>query len=172
MKQIILGMAAFLALALCGCSKPQAPTTILKHYPVDNLDGLISTTGVNFDSEVSSDDSGSLRIEATTPTTIRLYETGDIDISNAFVIYQAKVKTAGVEGKVYLEMWCQFSGEGEFFSRSLQSPLTGTTDWSTQNTPFVLKQGENPTNVKLNLVIDGKGTVWIDDISLLKAPLK
>ena len=47
-----------------------------------------------------------------------------------------------------------------------------TTDWSTQQTPFALKQGENPTHYKLNLVIEGKGTVWIDDISLLKTPLK
>ena len=171
MKQTILGMTALLALTLCGCSKPSAPT-ILKHYAVDDLDGLITQTGVTLDSEVSSDGSSSLRIDATTPTTVRLYETGDIDVSNAFVTYQAMVRTAGVEGKVYLEMWCQFAGEGAFFSRSIQSPLTGTTDWSTQQTPFALKQGENPTNFKLNLVIEGKGTVWIDDINLLKAPLK
>jgi hypothetical protein len=35
-----------------------------------------------------------------------------------------------------------------------------------------LKKGQNPDNVKLNLVIDGKGIAWIDDIWLLKAPLK
>jgi len=34
------------------------------------------------------------------------------------------------------------------------------------------KKGENPDNVTLNLVINGKGTVWIDDIHLIKAPLK
>jgi hypothetical protein len=44
-------------------------------------------------------------------------------------------------------------------------------DWVTQETPFFLKPGENPDNVKLNLVIEGKGTVWIDDISLVKGPL-
>ena len=65
-----------------------------------------------------------------------------------------------------------FGDKGEFFSRGLQSPLSGTTDWSTGETPFFLKKGENPDNVKLNLVIDGKGTVWIDDIHLFKGPLK
>ncbi|MCH7556135.1 MAG: hypothetical protein IIB56_01620 [Planctomycetes bacterium] len=51
------------------------------------------------------------------------------------------------------------------------NPLTGTTDWTTEKIPFLLKKGQNPDNVKLNLVIDGKGTVWIDDIRLLKGPL-
>ena len=68
-------------------------------------------------------------------------------------------------------MWCRFPGKGEFFSRGLQSPLTGTTDWTTEETAFFLKKGENPDNVKLNLVINGSGTAWIDDVRLLKGPL-
>jgi hypothetical protein len=39
-------------------------------------------------------------------------------------------------------------------------------------TPFFLKKGENPENVKLNLVVDGVGTVWIDDIQLIRGPLR
>jgi len=65
-----------------------------------------------------------------------------------------------------------FSGKGEFFSRGLQTPLMGTTNWATEETPFLLKEGENPDNVKLNVVIQGKGTVWVDNICLLKAPLQ
>ncbi len=77
-----------------------------------------------------------------------------------------------MEGQVFLEMWCHFAGKGEFFSRGLQAPLTGTTDWTTEETPFFLKKGENPDNVKLNVVINGKGTAWVDDVKLLRAPLK
>jgi hypothetical protein len=109
---------------------------------------------------------------ATEPTAVRLFELGDIDVENARLIYQAKVRTEGVEGQVYLEMWCHFPGKGEFFSRGLQTPLTGTTNWTTEETPFFLKKGENPDNVKLNLVINGKGTAWIDDIRVLEAPLQ
>ena len=108
---------------------------------------------------------------ATEPTVVRLFELGDLDVENARLIYQAKLRTEGVEGKVYLEMWCHFPGKGEFFSRGLQTPLTGTTDWVTKEIPFFLKKGENPDNVKLNLVLDGKGTIWIDEIKLLKGSL-
>jgi hypothetical protein len=69
-------------------------------------------------------------------------------------------------------MWSRFPGKGEFFSRGLETPLTGTTTWTSEETPFFLKKGENPDNVKLNLVINGKGMAWIDDIRLLKSPLQ
>lgn len=171
-RHAVVGAAAVLAVSLCGCSKPSLPVTELRQYPIDSMDDLITRTGVVVDNEVTSDGTGSLRITVTKPTTVRLYETGDIDVEDARLTYQAKVRTSGIEGKAYLEMWCQFTGKGEFFSRGLESPLTGTTDWSTEETPFFLKEGENPDNVKLNLVIDGKGTVWVDDIHLFKGPLK
>jgi hypothetical protein len=144
----------------------------LKKFPIDSLEGIMTQSGVQFDKEVSSDGNGSLKIIATEPTVVRLFELGDIDIENARLIYQAKVRTEGVEGQVFLEMWCHFPGKGEFFSRGLQTPLTGTTNWATEETPFFLKKGENPDNVKLNLVINGKGTAWIDDIRVLKGPLQ
>jgi hypothetical protein len=102
------------------------------------------------DKQTSSDGNGSLRIEATKLTTVRLFETGDIDIENARLIYQARVRTENVEGQVYLEMWCHFAGLGDFFSKGLGTPVTGTTSWTTVETPFFLKKGENPDNVKLD----------------------
>lgn len=143
----------------------------LMSYPVTGLDGVLTQTGVAFDSTTSADGNGSLKIIADAPASVRLFETGDIDVENARVIYRARLRTEGVEGNVYLEMWCSFTGKGEFFSRALQAPLTGTVEWTSQETPFFLKTGENPDNIKLNVVIDGKGTVWVDAIELIKGPL-
>ncbi|MHC4543649.1 MAG: DUF4190 domain-containing protein [Planctomycetota bacterium] len=153
-------------------AKIEIATSELKQYSLDSTEGVLTQSGVQIDRQISSDGKGSLRIEATETTTVRLFETGDIDIENARLIYQARVRTEDVEGQVYLEMWCHFAGVGDTFSRGLATPLTGTTEWTTEETPFFLKKGENPDNVKLNLVIKGKGTVWIDDIRLLKGPLK
>jgi hypothetical protein len=145
---------------------------LLKHYPLDSTEAVLTQSAVTLDRQISSDGNGSLRIDATEPTTVRLFETGDIDIEDARLIYQARLRTENLQGKAYLEMWCHFPGLGDAFSRGLASPLTGTTDWTTEETPFFLKKGENPDNVKLNLVVEGKGMVWIDDIRLLKGPLK
>jgi len=69
-------------------------------------------------------------------------------------------------------MWCRFEGKGDFFSRGLHTLVTGDTEWTDIETSFYLKSGENPNNVKLNLVVNGSGTVWIDDIRLVKYPLE
>jgi len=168
MKKLVFAAWCIVILAILSCSQAKE----LKHFPVDNLDGVISKSEVELDKEISSDGKGSLKIVALEPTVINLYEVRNIDIENARLMYQAKVRTENIAGKVYLEMWCHFPGRGEYFSRGLQSPLTGTKDWITVETPFFMRKGEKPDYVKLNLVINGKGTAWIDDIRLIKGPLK
>jgi len=165
-------MSLLLIMLVLACAKPSAQVVELKRYPIDSLDGIITQSGAELDKDNSSDGKGSLRIQVTVPTTVRLFEVNDIDVENARLAYQAKVRTKGVQGQVYLEMWCHFPGKGEFFSRGLQDAATGTTNWMTMETPFFLKKGEKPDLVKLNLVINGAGTVWIDDIRLLKGPLQ
>ena len=161
----------FFSLFTLACSSSVPDVVELKKFPVDSLDGVITRSGVQLDKQNSSDGKGSLKIVAGQPLTVRLFEVSGIDVEEARLIYRAKVRTEGVEGLVYLEMWCHFPGKGDFFSRGLQAPLSGTTNWTTEEIPFFLKKGEKPDYVKLNLVVSGKGAAWIDDIRLLKAPL-
>jgi hypothetical protein len=156
-----------------GCAQKgtQQEVVVLKTYPMTGSLDVLTQDVAQMDAAVSSDGNGAVRVQVEQPSTIRLYETGDLDVEDARLIYQAKIRTEGVEGKVYLEMWCSFAGKGEFFSRAMDAPVSGTTEWTTQETPFFLKKGENPDNVRLNLVVDGKGTVWVDDIKLTKGPL-
>jgi hypothetical protein len=147
-----------------------AEETDLQRFPIDSLDGLISIAGVKLDRAVTVDANGSLELTAQHPTTFRLYETGDLDVEEAMIFYRARIKTRRVKGEAYLEMWCHFPGRGEFFSRGLQYSLGGTNHWVDVEAPFILRKGENPDNIKLNVVINGSGKVWIDDIRLVKAP--
>ena len=160
------------SVVILGCSLSAQDVSELKKFPVDSLDGVLTRNGVQLDKQNSSDGKGSLKIIASQPLTVRLFEVPGLEVDDARLIYRAKVRTEGVEGLVYLEMWCHFPGKGEFFSRGLQTPLSGTTNWTTEETPFFLKKGEKPDYVKLNLVVNGKGMAWIDDVRLLKAPLK
>jgi hypothetical protein len=156
-----------------GCSKQSSEPAVvtLREFPIGGALDVLTQDSTAVDTAVTADGNGSLRVHAAGPATVRLYETGDLDVEDARIVYRAKLRTEGVQGKVYLEMWCTFAGKGEFFSRALQAPLSGTMDWTSQETPFFLKRGENPDNVKLNLVIEGPGTVWIDAITLTKGPL-
>ena len=155
-----------------GCSNQAQQEVELKRFPVDSLDGIITQSGAELDQDTSTDGKGSLRIHAAGPTVVRLFEVTDVDVENARLTYRAKLRSSKLRGQAYLEMWCRFPGRGEFFSRGLQSPVTGTMNWMSAETPFFLKKGERPDLIKLNLVIDGKGTVWIDDVRLLKGRLQ
>ena len=168
LKSPILLLGA--ALLLIFCSGPQKPME-LKSFPLDSIEGVIAQTNVAFDPSVSADGKGSLRIEANEAVTVPLFEVSDISIDQAIIFYQAKVKTQRILGQVYLEMWCHFPGKGEFFSRGQNSLMSGTNDWTSQETPFKLQKGETPDIIKLNLVINGTGVAWIDDIKLVKGKL-
>lgn len=161
------------SLLMINCrQQPSTQETELKRFPLNDMEGILTQSGVQIDRQISSDGSGSLRIDAAGPTVVHLFEVSDISVEDARLIYRARVRTEGLSGQTFLEMWCRFPGLGEFFSRGLDRPLTGTTDWTTRETPFFLKKGQKPDLVKLNLVVSGKGTVWIDDLRLLKGPLQ
>lgn len=169
---ITLSTAVILIVSVYCCGNASGITEF-KHFSMDSMDGIITRSGVMLDKKISSDGNGSLKVDAAQGrTVVRLFEIKNINVENARLVYQARVRTENVEGGVYLEMWCSFSGMGESFSRNLDSVISGTNNWTTVMTPFFLKKGEKPDYVKLNLVIEGKGTAWIDDVKLFKAPLE
>ncbi|MBI3946101.1 MAG: hypothetical protein HY321_09295 [Armatimonadetes bacterium] len=108
----------------------------------------------------------------------RLFEVADPGVEQAMLAYRADLKAEGLKGslwrkgRAYLEMWCRFPGRGEFFSKGFHDAVSGTTDWVSCQTPFYLKAGERPDLIKLNLVVEGAGTVWIRNVELVRAPLK
>ena len=166
---VMVGIAAVVVI-LSACNR-KAPERVIKSYPIDGLAGVIAKTQVELDAKTSADGNGSIKITASQPMTVNLFVADDIDLENARLIYRAKVKTENLGGRAFLEMWCHFDELGQYFSRGLDQTLSGTNNWKTVETPFFLQQGQNPDKVYLNIAIDGKGTVWIDDIKLVTAPL-
>lgn len=175
-RRVLLFCLGVLVFAWTGCSpntaEEPAAEQMLVVYPADDLVGLIAGSPMELDPEVTSDGGGSLRVSVVEPSTFPLYEAGDLDIENARLIYRAKLCSADLEGQAYLEMLCAFGEAGEYFSRGLNSTISGTAEWRTLETLFLLESGQNPSNVRLNLVVDGTGTVWIDDIEVLKAGVR
>jgi serine/threonine protein kinase len=150
-----------LALFFPSSLQPQ-PTTVLKKFTT--TDKMQTQDGVEKHKDHWT-------ITAKEPRTVNLFEVAAPDVEKCVVFYQAKLKTENIQGKAYLQMWFRFPGKGEFFSKGLQSPVSGTTDWTSAQIPFFLKEGERPDLIKLELVIEGTGTVSIKDIQLSKGPL-
>jgi hypothetical protein len=113
----------------------------------------------------------SIRIESAANRTVALFEVRNPGVQQCLLAYRAEMKGEKVEGRTYLEMWCCFSGRGEFFSKGLNQTLSGTSDWARFEIPFYLKRGQAPDVIKLNLAAEGRGVVWLRNIELLKTPL-
>jgi hypothetical protein len=155
-----------------GCQKPPTESNILVGLPVNSMKDIISESDVRFVKDVSKDGHGCIRIDVDEAKFVRLYEIDNIDLEYARLKYKAEVKTENFAGETFLEMWCFFEGKGRFFSRGLNDTLSGTNDWTTLETVFLLKKGENPDKVELDLVINGTGgTIWVDAIRIEKAKL-
>ena len=139
----------------------------LKKLSLDDIATLGLT--IQNDASVKLEGNGSIKISTLWPTTICLGEFTGLDIENAKLIYQADVKSQ-LEGTALLEMWVHVGG-GQYFSRGLNSTVKGNSGWTSIQTPFMLQKGQAPDKVTLNLIVNGKGTVWIDNIVLSKEPL-
>jgi predicted Ser/Thr protein kinase len=113
-----------------------------------------------------SADEGGWKIVADKPRSVRLFEVPDAGFDAGPFHYRAKLKTENVKGKAYLEMWVRIPGMGEFFSKGLHMPLSGSNGWAEYEIPFLLEEGQHPDLIKLNVTIEGTGTVWIKDIEL------
>jgi len=142
--------------------KPAGPPIQLKSF---------TTSDQTIDQDLTTEEDG-WYLGSRKDQTIRLFEVHGPDVEQCMLTYRAKLKTQDFTGRAYLEMWCRLPGRGEFFSKGLQHPVSGTSDWASYEIPFYLKKGQKPDLIKLNIVAEGKGELWTKEIELLQTPLK
>jgi len=143
-------------------SEPTGPPETMRTFGLS--DRTIVESGVSVDDDA-------WRIEVGEPGSVALFEVVDPAVERCILTYRAELRTNDVEGGAYLEMWCRLPGQGEFFSKGLDHKAKGTTGWSLYEVPFHLKQGQRPDLIRLNLALEGAGTVWMRNIELLRTPL-
>jgi len=150
--------------SLFSVPQPAGPSQILRSFPPS--DRIISTDSITIEGDawcVTGSDEG---------RTFHLFEVQDLGVEQCQLTYRAQLKTKDLERKAYLEMWCRLPGRGEFFSKGFHNAVRGTNNWASYEIPFYLKQGQKPDLVKLDLTLEGAGTLWIREVQLLQTPLK
>ena len=167
MRKSIAGMIVLsVAAGLLGPSSADAQE--LKKLSLDDA-SLIGLT-IQTDAAVKAEGKASVKISTIWPATVCLGEVSGLNVEDAKLLYKAKVKTE-LEGEAFLEMWVQV-GAGQYFSKGMNDSVKAKSEWKTIQTPFMLQKGQKLEKATLNVVINGKGTVWIDDIVLSREPLK
>ena len=166
MKKTSLVVAGVVAVALL--VQPSAQAQELKRLSLDETSSIGLT--VQTDPRIKTEGKASIKITTAWPTIVCLGQVTGLNVEDAKLLFEAKVKTE-LQGDAFLEMWVQVGG-GQYFSKGMNDPARDSSDWTTIQTPFMFQKGQKPDKVTLNIVINGKGTVWVDDIVLSKEPLK
>jgi hypothetical protein len=148
--------------SIFGAAKPSGPAVTMRRF--QTADSTLSRDSITIAADAWVFDSKDGQ-------TFRLFEIHDPQVEQCLVTYRAMMKSEGLAGRAYLEMWCRLPGGGEFFSKGLNQVVKGTTDWASYEIPFRLKKGQRPDLIKLNLVIEGRGRIWLRDVQVLKTPL-
>ena len=164
MRGLIYTILIILSMMIVSCSNGE--TAVLFSDSI-NANTVINDSGnMDFTDEPSFDSDGSYMLRADTSAVFHLFTVHNTDVENTAIVYSAMVQAENLKGRCYLEMWCFFPGRGRYFSRGLDNALTGNNDWTKISTPFFLREGENPDSIYLNIVTQGSGTVYIDNIIL------
>lgn len=141
------------------------PETLLR------LEDSASVASIVKDDQVKCSGKDSLRISVPGPSVLCIYTVNDLKEEDCTLNYTARVKTGDFSGTVHLEMVCKVNGF-DYFSKGLNSTVRDVQDWKMLTTPFFLRKGDVCTGMVLNIAINGKGTVWIDDVLLTKESVK
>jgi hypothetical protein len=114
----------------------------------------------------------SLKIEGGTggPVTVAIIERPAI--KGPRYALTGQVRYEGVEGTGYLEMWNHFPNGGRYFSRTLADvgpmrKLQGGSPWRQFTLPFDATGAPPPTRLVVNVVLPGRGLVYLGPLQLV-----
>lgn len=176
------GFLLVLALFACGVDEQTAgkdpggsagaPVEIA-HYPL-SADAVPAGADAVFDRDVSQDGGGSLRVETGGEGgRLRLYRIDDVDAIDGTLLFTGFLKSQELRGTAFFELWCHPVEGNPAFVRGLPRRVAGTSDWKPQELSFSQPAAcRRPAFVELNVVIQGAGTVWIDNLRLWDLPVE
>ena len=86
-----------------------------------------------------------------------------------------QVRYDAVEGTGYLELWNYFPGGGQYFSRTLgdagpMMKLQGSSGWRSFALPFDATGAPPPTRLVVNVVLPGRGAVYLGPLQFVASP--
>jgi len=167
----IAGILLFAALAMVSCNKKKAgPPKEVDYFTCNSVERVVAKELVQLDKSVSSDGDGSILIATQEPVTVRFFE-GKLPGENCKYTYKVKLKTEKLNGDAYLTMDVNYpSGGSQNVRQDVQQYLSDTNDW-TPSEITISAPNQKPASVVLNVVVDGDGKVWVDDLHLIATPL-
>ncbi len=164
---VVLGLvAAGLAIPFfLGLSKgrPAAPRVLA----TESFQGPVQTpTRITVDGAITHDGHGSIKIEAVQGATITVAAEDRVQPPSGGTVWcRAQLRCENLKGTASLVMHLETAGGAQLYTRS-PAPISGTTDWREVLIPMRMNPDAAVKRLAVNLVIQGEGTVWVDEIQI------
>lgn len=163
----------FLLFFLLSCKKEKP---LVYNFPVNSLARTIAKFNIKLDNKVSYDGLGSIRIDCEDTTTAYLFVLRDIPVERPKLVWEVYCKSKDLKGKAFLEIGVQIPGKYgkgvETFLHCSRDSLCGTTDWEKMEVEFLVMEKRKVDIAQLNMIVEGSGTVWIDQVRLTVLPIR
>ena len=96
--------------------------------------------------------------------TIRLFEVDDPGMADP-PFSSCEAADRNLHGRAYLQCRCRVPGSGSYVI--FEQASTGTTDWTPREIQSVGMEGGKPDRVRIEVVVEGPGKIWVKDVELL-----
>ncbi len=114
---------------------------------------------------------GALRVDVdyTSVFNLKKVDLGDKNYSGKTLNYSLRAKTLNFEGQAFLELAVRFKGTTTLFRRGFNSKVFNNSNWKTLRVAYPIRPSEQAEIAYMNVIVEGRGSIWFDDIKLTAA---
>ncbi len=165
-----LPLALLAVLVLVGCRGDEG-SRVLGTFPLDDLDGLLTTRNVDIDTVQTTDGHGSLHFFAPSQRLVNLYNVPTPGLRGPCdLVWSLDVRTIMLLRPLDVEVWLfPEKGDPRMVRQHLER-IQQTVEWTRRTARIPVEAGERIDRVRLAVYVDGMGHVWLDDMELRREP--
>lgn len=108
-------------------------------------------------------------LDYTSVFNLKKVDLGGQSYSGKTLNYSLRTKTMNFEGQAFLELAIRFKGTTTLYRRGFNSKVVNNSDWQTLRVAYPIRPSEKPEIAYLNVIVEGRGTIWFDDIKMTGA---
>jgi serine/threonine protein kinase len=141
------------------------------HQMCDTLTQVGTSVAIDPVNRSTPEAGGSLRIESVQGAVISVAELKDVKAtSGGRIMCNALLKCENAPGGAYLYLLVETNDGTQLASQKPAQMVGGTQSWLPTNSHVDLKPGTQVSRIWVNAVVQGTGTLWVDDIQIFHEP--
>lgn len=168
--KLALVLALAVSLAAVGCKEKVEPPKEIDAFNCDTTDRFLSPEAASLDTSGTAEGTGCFKFVVAEPATHPLFEV-KFPGEGAKFTFQFKMRVSDFLGDAYGLMAVHYASGGKQEIKNYDRALGATSDWVPMELSWTVQKGQKVDSLILSAALNGTGTVWVDDVHLIKTPL-